>query len=169
MVMIPRVMEFRGKMAKKALTYPEKLKDPRWQRLRLIKLELAGWACERCGDKEQTLHVHHAYYEWGKEPWDYDHYSLSVLCEDCHSEAEWYKSWFKKFLASEPLDFQASIYNIVLTAGTYTTNTQQQIAESLESILINAGRGDGKAVKQAVESLLRLAQLDGHGECNSPA
>jgi Leu/Phe-tRNA-protein transferase len=30
------------------------------------------------------LHVHHKYYESGKEPWDYDERALLTLCESCH-------------------------------------------------------------------------------------
>jgi hypothetical protein len=70
-----------GHMATK---YWEKLKDPRWQRKRLEKLEAAHWACDSCGDGEATLHVHHKQYFKGREPWEYELTQLSVLCESCH-------------------------------------------------------------------------------------
>lgn len=69
------------------LTYSEKLRDPRWQKLRLEVFQKAGFACERCGDKESTLHVHHKMYIKGREPWDYEIYFLECLCEECHSTA----------------------------------------------------------------------------------
>jgi hypothetical protein len=64
------------------MTYAEKLKDPRWQKKRLVILERAGWACQVCGDKETTLHVHHLKY--GKEPWEIEDKYLECLCESCH-------------------------------------------------------------------------------------
>ncbi len=40
--------------------------------------------CERCGDADKTLNVHHAYYETGLMPWEYPDESLHCLCEPCH-------------------------------------------------------------------------------------
>lgn len=64
--------------------YADKLKDPRWQRVRLQKLESADWGCENCGDKTKTLHVHHKIYRKKHEPWEYELRDLEVLCEGCH-------------------------------------------------------------------------------------
>jgi len=72
-------------MAKKdTRTYWEKLKDPRWQKIRLEVLGAEKFCCEVCGDSESTLHVHHGYYRKGAEPWDYPTDSLHALCESCH-------------------------------------------------------------------------------------
>lgn len=68
------------------MTYAEKLKDPRWQKKRLEILNRADWACEVCCANDKTLHVHHVYYEYGKDPWDYTSDTLMSLCEDCHKE-----------------------------------------------------------------------------------
>ncbi|HWW29928.1 MAG TPA: HNH endonuclease signature motif containing protein [Steroidobacteraceae bacterium] len=65
-------------------TYSEKLRDPRWQRRRLEKLNEAEFTCEICTDTRTTLHVHHRVYERGRNPWDYDLDDLEVLCEGCH-------------------------------------------------------------------------------------
>ena len=67
----------------KLSTYSEKLKDPRWQKKRLLILERDGWSCQSCGDKESTLNVHHLWYE-GNDPWDAPEESLLTLCEPCH-------------------------------------------------------------------------------------
>jgi hypothetical protein len=69
-------------------SYREKLLDPRWQKRRLERLAMAGWECQSCGTKTDTLHVHHAYYLRGREPWEYDDSALRVLCESCHGVAE---------------------------------------------------------------------------------
>ena len=67
-----------------AMTYSEKLKDPRWQRKRLEILQRDDWACCNCGAKTETLHVHHGYYERGLDPWEYRDDTLWTLCEGCH-------------------------------------------------------------------------------------
>ncbi len=66
--------------------YAEKLKHPKWQKMRLKILERDKWKCKLCGDTETTLHVHHKYYKKDNEPWDYPEDSLITLCEGCHQE-----------------------------------------------------------------------------------
>lgn len=67
-------------------SYWEKLRDPRWQKKRLEILNRARFRCERCGDNENELHVHHGYYERGFDPWDYENETLWCLCGYCHEE-----------------------------------------------------------------------------------
>lgn len=69
-------------MAKK--TYSDKLKDPRWQKKRLLVLERDGWKCKLCGDEKTTLHVHHKKYT-GYSPWDAPEVDLITYCEHCHN------------------------------------------------------------------------------------
>ena len=66
--------------------YQQKLLDPRWQKKRLAIFERDEWACAKCFDSTTTLHVHHRYYDKGKEPWDYPDEALVTLCERCHEE-----------------------------------------------------------------------------------
>lgn len=68
----------------KSKTYSEKLRDPRWQKKRLEVLENAKFECSECGTTEKELHVHHRFYEKGKDPWDYHHINLQCLCVECH-------------------------------------------------------------------------------------
>ncbi len=65
-------------------TYREKLLDPRWQRVRLRVFARDGWSCVACGETSRTLHVHHLWYEAGKEPWESHPDALATLCELCH-------------------------------------------------------------------------------------
>ena len=67
-------------------SYSDKLKDPRWQKMRLKVLERDGFICQGCCDTETTLHVHHNIYEYGKDPWEYDIKDLITLCESCHED-----------------------------------------------------------------------------------
>lgn len=66
------------------MTYAEKLRDPRWQRKRLEILQRDDFTCRYCGSKDETLHVHHLQYQWGKDPWDYHSGHLLTLCATCH-------------------------------------------------------------------------------------
>lgn len=69
-----------------AKSYSDKLKDPRWQKRRLAVLERDEWCCQSCYDTESTLHVHHRYYVWNSDPWDYPEDALVTLCESCHAD-----------------------------------------------------------------------------------
>jgi hypothetical protein len=67
-------------------SYSEKLRDPRWQRKRLVILHRDNFACVQCNCTDKTLHVHHCFYEWGRDPWDYPDRSLLTLCVDCQED-----------------------------------------------------------------------------------
>jgi hypothetical protein len=65
--------------------YADKLKDPRWQKVRLEVMARDGWTCQQCHDQTSTLHLHHRYYEPGLDPWEYPPDALVTLCEFCHA------------------------------------------------------------------------------------
>ena len=71
-------------MKKKNSEYSQKLRDPRWQKKRLEVMEKANWKCERCNASDKELQVHHGFYEFGREPWDYETCALWCLCKPCH-------------------------------------------------------------------------------------
>lgn len=79
--------------------YAEKLRDPRWQRVRLRVLERAGWACEDCEAEDKSLQVHHSAYS-GSNPWDTPGNLLMCLCEDCHKTRQRLERRCQKALAS---------------------------------------------------------------------
>ncbi len=68
--------------------YAAKFKDPRWQKVRLEVLNRDKWTCQKCKATDKTLHVHHKFYIFGKDPWDYHLHALVTLCEECHEEEE---------------------------------------------------------------------------------
>ena len=70
-------------------TYSEKLRDPRWQKLRLEIMGRDQFRCRLCHSKEKTLNVHHSYYSKGANPWDYPNDSLVTVCEPCHKLMEY--------------------------------------------------------------------------------
>ncbi len=65
-------------------SYLQKLRDPRWQKMRLKIMERDEFTCKICGDKKNTLHVHHRWYRRGADPWDYPETALVTLCAKCH-------------------------------------------------------------------------------------
>jgi hypothetical protein len=67
-------------------TYAEKLKDPRWQKVRLEILNRDEWRCQVCDDETTCLIVHHKRYVRGREPWEYELRLLITLCEKCHDK-----------------------------------------------------------------------------------
>jgi hypothetical protein len=110
-------------MQDKKTQYSEKLKDPRWQKKRLDILQRDGWFCQKCFNKEATLHVHHRRYIPGRDPWDYSNHLLVTLCEECHSveREDWDHSadslleqLQEKFLGDQIFDFASGINGIEL-------------------------------------------------------
>jgi len=78
-----------------SMTYSEKLRDPRWQKLKAEVMQAAGFTCDDCGKDSVQLgiersqfHVHHKFYIKGREPWEYDLTDLKCLCDCCHRETE---------------------------------------------------------------------------------
>lgn len=81
-----------------AKTYYEKLKDPKWQKMRLKILERDNFSCCRCGNQDETLNIHHIQYKKVTNPWDYPNNYLLTLCEKCHEEEEFYIDLYKEVI-----------------------------------------------------------------------
>jgi hypothetical protein len=74
-------------------TYAEKLKDARWQEKRKRIYARCEGECEECG-AAMPLQVHHCYYRYGRQPWQYPDGALLALCEQCHkSRADIELAW----------------------------------------------------------------------------
>lgn len=68
-------------------SYYEKLRDPRWQQMRLQVMERDKFKCTSCGDHTSTLNVHHRVpYRKNTDPWEYELDELTTLCESCHEQ-----------------------------------------------------------------------------------
>lgn len=70
------------------MTYSEKLRDPRWQKMRLQIMERDGFACRVCSATTKPLNVHHLAYFPHADPWDYPPKMLITLCDDDHKAEE---------------------------------------------------------------------------------
>lgn len=68
-------------------SYSEKLRDERWIKKRNFVRNRANNKCEDCGSTS-SLHVHHCYYMYGFEPWEYPYDALRCLCSKCHSKRD---------------------------------------------------------------------------------
>lgn len=63
--------------------YRKLLKDDRWSQRRQEIMRRDGFRCRRCGAKSK-LNVHHRWYIYGRQPWQYPDRCLVTLCEKCH-------------------------------------------------------------------------------------
>lgn len=122
--------------------YSEKLKDPRWQKLRLEIFQRDGFACRICGATDKTLNAHHSYYEKGVEGiWDYDHRSIVTLCEDCHSEEHEYL-----YQAKDSLIQQACIM------GFPTSEKMLKLNDILTAMFLGKTNEDSRAMFMSMVS-----------------
>lgn len=69
--------------------YLKQLKDPRWQKKRLLILQRDNYTCQLCGDTETTLNINHKSYSG--QPWEVDDSELETLCEHCHLLVTYYQ------------------------------------------------------------------------------
>lgn len=83
---------------KSSQSYSEKLRDPRWQKLRLQVFERDKFACQSCGSPDNELQVHHKEYANGCEPWESDLESLVTLCSECHETLTLFKRKIGKLM-----------------------------------------------------------------------
>ncbi len=115
-------------------TYSELLKDPRWQKMRLKKLEAAGWVCQRCYDDGTTLSVHHKRYVKGRMPWEYPEHELVVLCQPCHEEEHSHKDLRADLMGAMHIDGPASAWEVFsMAAGYLMEQTSDKVLHEIAS------------------------------------
>lgn len=78
-------MEILEQKSDEKKSYLEKLNDKRWEEKRDKVRERAGYKCQDC-ESTIKLEVHHCYYKFGLEPWQYPLDSLRCLCSNCHKK-----------------------------------------------------------------------------------
>jgi hypothetical protein len=114
--------------------YAEKLRDPRWQKVRLEVLARDRWRCQICDDPTSTLAVHHRYYLRNREPWEYPLDALVTLCEFCHARETAERGDAERRLLDTLRRVGLSIGQLrALTTAIATANTDQpMLANTLE-------------------------------------
>lgn len=70
------------------MSYQGKLQNPKWQKKRLEILQRDDFKCLHCECDDKELHVHHRWYEFGKDIWDYPDQCFETLCHECHKLIE---------------------------------------------------------------------------------
>jgi hypothetical protein len=70
------------------MTFQDQYKHPKWQKRRLEILERDDFTCQKCGDTETMLHVHHKVYHRNRKVWDYKDFDLTTLCKHCHTQID---------------------------------------------------------------------------------
>lgn len=70
------------------MNYQYQLKHPKWQKKRLEILNRDNFTCQKCGDLETTLHIHHLKYPENGNAWDIGNEHLITLCSHCHKIVE---------------------------------------------------------------------------------
>lgn len=86
------------------MEFKDQYKHPLWQKRRLEVLKKAEFCCQRCGDDESQLHVHHRQYFKGRKLWEYREDQLEALCDLCHQETHEKLDLLKNLLATLPAD-----------------------------------------------------------------
>ena len=84
-------------MSRRKSDYATKLLDPRWQKLRLKVFERDEFKCRDCERDDETLHVHHCWYEKG-DPWETPMEYLLSLCHSCHKRRQNWENECKRNL-----------------------------------------------------------------------
>lgn len=65
------------------ISYSEKLVDDRWHKKKTEILRRDKFKCRLCGASD-NLNVHHRYYIYHADPWQYPNSALITLCQSCH-------------------------------------------------------------------------------------
>lgn len=94
------------------MSYQKKLQNPLWQKKRLEILQRDNFQCIQCGCDDKELHVHHRWYQFGKEIWDYPDSCFETLCFECHE-------YIEMCIKSATSDLQTMIRKTVLNQDDY--------------------------------------------------
>lgn len=122
------------------MTYSEKLKDPRWQKLRLQVFERDKWTCRDCGANDKPLHAHHTYYDKGADPWDYNENAIMCLCENCHQIRHMITDAISRFTGLMPIEMleimlQVSRFSYIIYTSKNYDQANSELKNAKENLL----------------------------------
>jgi len=140
------------------MNYAQQIKHPLWQKKRLEVLEASGFECENCGDKEETLHVHHPFYRRGAMIWEYEKSELECLCNKCHKSAHALDEKIRLSLSKCSITDKEKVmgYISALNADFYKDDAPNIDLASYESI---EGAFDAYAADLVLDSKSRFVDL----------
>jgi len=129
------------------MTYAEKLRDPRWQKKRLLILERDGWKCCSCGSTNRNLQVHHLFYA-KREPWDYEDIAYQTLCEDCHEKrgkiADCIANSMRIYLKDVPTDQMVGFYRRMVRNSQHLDQFRDHLIGTMHKALDRAEQSDAR-------------------------
>jgi hypothetical protein len=140
------VDEIENEVTQTSKTYSAKLKDKRWQEKRRHVLERADYKCEDCSSTLQ-LEIHHCYYLYGFEPWEYPYDALRCLCNSCHKRRGQVEQILRGHLASLTIDELEALIKMI-TSGVYWYPREDVFS------LISSFRHDQTETKEIFSRLL---------------
>lgn len=115
-------------------SYYEKLKDPRWQKVRLKIMDRDKFTCLLCNSKDKTLNVHHGYYQKNAEPWEYPEESLHTLCEPCHKSIEWRMQVIRKSIGCLQVGNIERFCNLILYMSDCESDTMLDASKIIDDL-----------------------------------
>jgi|SRR5690554_598453 len=130
-----------------SFSYSEKLKDKRWIKKRESVKRRAEYRCEDCGATNVVLEVHHCYYLFGYEPWEYPTGSLRCLCRNCHESRDLVEKKHRGQIANLTQN-ELDILNKFFTNGLYWY-PRKELFNLIESIGY-----DTEIMKSALDNLI---------------
>lgn len=162
------------------MSYAEKLRDPRWQKMRLEILQRDLFTCQECQSKDKELHVHHRYYIKGREPWDYPIRALVTLCCECHEKRTNINDQLMALIGKCQYGYVQSFVEILGHFDSYSLDPGLSGTDELLRFIISASLltwGQFKSIEQiidecrcaggrldAIGSAMRLLEL----QCKTP-
>lgn len=97
--------------------YREKLQTKEWKSFSRSMKEQKGNSCEICKRGDMTTEVHHWFYDFDREPWQYMPDEVAVLCSECHREMHTQLRAFRKHVFSKMNAQQFRVLNGALKVG----------------------------------------------------
>lgn len=139
----------------------ELYKHPKWQKKRLEVMQAAGHRCERCGDDEHELQIHHGFYARNRKPWEYPNETLFCLCKECHEIAGYLRvSLMEEVAKVKPDLYEEAIPKSVADAlKPYTRNPGKFPAFNLEHMLFWCSKKIGARESEEDKTVAALAAL----------
>lgn len=140
-------------------TYKEKLLDDRWVEKRERLLSAAGRRCSLC-PSEKNLTIHHGYYRFKTDPWDYENESLWVLCWPCHEGIQLLTITIHRAIAhTHPRDIEKLKPKIVDAAFEAQFGiTQAEAEEILREDLLQRAMEELSLSAHAYDRILKVAR-----------
>lgn len=140
--------------------YELKLEDHRWLIKRMEILERDLSVCADCYATESIMHVHHLYYIFGHEPWEYPDEAFVTLCEGCHQEE--HERWNRYEGPERPLhlkklgfrakDFENLCFSLFAEKIGMSSATVRAIDDCL------------KMIERRADNHRRQIEMRGHGD-----